>query len=515
MMFIFIFLVATLGLPAGIIYLIVEMLLNYSKDKATQEKIKKAIPKFQDGWTDKASPSFPDLQRTVGGKMSGSAEQSNAQTKTGTSGKTAASNASQPYSYSYSSNGTQVNSSGSTANRQFNKKEQYARPIKRPRKSKIATAAAVGLFAVSGVSLWAVLIDVFTGISQGSLDILSYANEVPALLISIVCLIAGIWLIYSKKRKYDRENRYIAIINQGYGVIPIDNICYLFPEKYDTCVQELQEMINSGMLPDAYIDYGRRLLVIDPHNSSMEPLIKQNPDAASGAASAAGQGTVEKSKKSGKKKVSEQKIDFLSLERLSKQVKDEDIKMKLIRISTTLKTIGQKAEEDPEIKKAAGVDTFMEMYLPKTIQLVEDYEEVNSMADMPQNNELKQNILDTLDAIDDAAMTLWKDIIHSDMIDISAELDALQTKLVMDGYKKSELEPDAGPSEFTFDGMDISETEEEAEEKRKAEEAKKAEEAAREAEENARKAEAEDAQREADLFSQLRAQQEKEKELLK
>ena len=506
-MFIFIFLVATLGLPAGIIYLIVEMLLNYSKDKATQEKIKKAIPKFQDGWTDKASPSFPDLQRTVGGKMSGSTEQGNAQTKAGTSGKTAASNASQPYSYSYSSNGTQVNSSGSTANRQYNKKEQYARPIKRPRKSRIATAAAVGLFTVSGVSLWAVLIDVFTGISQGSLDILSYANEVPALLISIVCLIAGIWLIYSKKRKYDRENRYIAIINQGYGVIPIDNICYLFPEKYDTCVQELQEMINSGMLPDAYIDYGRRLLVIDPHNSSMEPLIKQNPGAASSAAGAAGQGTAEKSKKSGKK-VSEQKIDFLSLERLSKQVKDEDIKMKLIRISTTLKTIGQKAEEDPEIKKAAGVDTFMEMYLPKTIQLVEDYEEVNSMADMPQNNELKQNILETLDAIDDAAMTLWKDIIHSDMIDISAELDALQTKLVMDGYKKSEFEPDARPSEFTFDGMDITETEEEAE-------ARKTEEAAREAEENARKAEAEDAQREADLFSQLRAQQEKEKELLK
>ena len=206
--------------------------------------------------------------------------------------------------------------------------------------------------------------------------------------------------------------------------------------------------------------------------------------------------------------------------------------------STTLKTIGQKAEEDPEIRKAAGVDTFMDMYLPKTIKLVEDYEEVNSMAGMAQDNELKQNILETLDAIDDAAMTLWKDIIHSDMIDISAELDALQTKLILDGYKKSELEPGAGHTEFTFDGMDISETEAEAETRKakaeaeaarkaeaeaeaarkaeaEAEEARKAEEAAREAEENARRAEAEDAQQEADLFSQLRAQQEKEKELLK
>ena len=382
---------------------------------------------------------------------------------------------------------------------------------------------------------------VFENIAS-STPLLEYANLVPNLIVSIVCLLVGIWLLYTKKHKYDRENRYIAIINQGYGMIPIDNICNQFPVKYDTCVQELQEMINNGILPGAYIDYGRRLLVLDPNSSSIEPVIRDSKGASSGSDASSG---ADKSK-SKSNKISEQKIDFLSLERLSKQVKDEDIKMKLIRISTTLKMIGQKAEEDPDIKKAAGVDTFMDMYLPKTIKLVEDYEEVNAVSDLQQNNELKQSILETLDAIDDATMTLWKDIIHSDVIDISAELDALQTKLILDGYKKSDLEPEVAPAEFTFDGMDISgeqptvsaeharvsSTEdkvrdtvisaeikaEQAEADREARQAE-AEKAARMADDEAaraaKEAEDKDAAMEADLFAKLRAEQEKEKEVVR
>ncbi|MBR2548270.1 MAG: hypothetical protein IKF07_08780 [Eubacterium sp.] len=548
MEFLFILIIAVFGLPAGIVYLLIEMLLNYSKNKATQEKIKKIMPTFQEAWKDKSGPSFPDLQRTVGGKMSGSSEKGSSGSSSKTAaGQTGTSSKSSP-SYTYSYNGSEVK--GSTVNRT----EPYARHVKRPRKSFLTTAAAIGLFGISGITLLSVLTDVFGGISQGMLDPVSYADNIPALLVSIFCLILGIWLIYTKKRKYDRENRYIAIINQGYGMIPIDNICYLFPEKYDTCVQDLQEMINKGELPGAYIDYSRRLLVLDPNNSSIEPVIDHSHGAAHNASSADGREAAGKTRSKGKKKISEQKIDFLSVERLSKQVKDEDIKMKLIRISTTLKTIGQKADEDPEIRKAAGVDTFMDMYLPKTIRLVEDYEEVNSISDMPQNNELKQSILETLDAIDDAAMTLWKDIIHSDVIDISSELDALQTKLILDGYKKSELEPEVTASEFTFDNMDISEEhpapaaehartasaddkarqavikaeikaeEEEAkrsarraeeEAKRKAEAEKAAAEAEKDAEDSARRAEDKDAAMEADLFAKLRAEQEKEKELIK
>ena len=456
-----------MGKIIGIVFILLAIL-----DDDTKERIKKFFSGIfgNKSENDKYNKSFPDLQKTVGGKTSG--------TTTGTTAGTSAK--AQTYK---------------TAGRQ----ETYVRPVIRRRGGRLKTIAAYGLFGVSAITFWNLLVDVFSNIAA-SKPLLGYANLVPWLIFSIVCLIAGIWLLYSKKHQFDRENRYIAIINQGYGMIPIDNICSQFPVKYDTCVQELQEMINKGILPGAYIDYSRRLLVLDRNNSSVEPIINYSKDAAAETASG-------KSKKAkGKKKVSEQKIDFLSLERLSKQVRDEDIKLKLIRISTTLKTIGQKAEEDPEIMKNSGVTTFMDMYLPKTIKLVEDYEEVNSMDEVPANSELKQNILDTLDAIDDAAMTLWQDIIHSDMIDISSELDALQTKLILDGYKKSELEPDSTRSEFTFDNMDVSEEHHSV----SAEHAQLSD-----AEDAARKAEEMDAEMEADLFRKLRAEQAKEKETLK
>ena len=497
-----------MGKLIGIIFIIFAVL-----DDATKEKMKSFFMKIFGNKSDQ-TPSFPDLQKTVGGKMSGSPNQNASQSKSANgSGSTPS------YTYSYSGNGS---GSGSTVsqNKAYNRQEQYARPVMRHRGGKLKTIAAYGLFGVSAITFWYLLVSIFENIAS-STALIEYASLIPNLIFSIVCLLAGIWLLYTKKRKYDRENRYIAIINQGYGMIPIDNICSQFPVKYDTCVQELQEMINSGVLPGAYIDYGRRLLVIDPKNSSIEPLIKKDDSAA--------EGTGKTASKSGKKKISEQKIDFLSLERLSKQVKDEDIKLKLIRISTTLKTIGQKVKDDPEIRKDPDVDTFMDMYIPKTIKLVEDYEEVNSMADMPQNKELKENILETLDAIDDAATTLWKDIIHSDMIDLSSELDALQTKLVMDGYKKADLEPGSMPSEFTFDGMDISEDQPAAGEHARNRKAAAAEQAVEhasvvteqpdispeDAEKSARQAQEQDAAMEVDLFSKLRAEQEKEKELLK
>ena len=181
--------------------------------------------------------------------------------------------------------------------------------------------------------------------------------------------------------------------------------------------------------------------MLDPQNSSIEPLIAP-AQAEKGVKASGKSGGKEAASRASGSRAEDEKIDFLSLERLSREVSDEDIKMKLMRISSTLKTIGQKAEEHPQIMKAAGVDTFMDMYLPRTIALVRQYEEVDRAAALPEDNELKNNILETLDAIDNAAMTLWKDIIHSDMIDISSELDALQTKLMMDGYTESELKAD-------------------------------------------------------------------------
>lgn len=481
-MFTLIALFIMFGIPTGVIMLLAEILINYSRSKETRAKLENLIPKRD---TSK-DVSFPDLQHTIGGKRQDAA---NAEGK--------------QYEYTYTSNGTPV--SGSTVSQQgstgsingqnakwnVNKAEPYARVIK---KRRAGTVAAAALFAGSGLFFLSAVIDISEGIAlYGLTDPARYADNIPSLLISVVCLIAGLWIVISKNRKADKENRYIAIINQGYGMIPIDNIAYLYPKKYDQVVQDLQEMINKGMLPDAYIDYGRRLLVIDPKSSSVEPLIQgAEPAAAAGQVQSASK----PSAKNKARKSEADKVDFMSLERLSKKVKDEDIKLKLIRISGTLKQIGQKADEDPSIRKDAGVDTFMEMYLPKTIRLVEEYEAVDMAADLPEQNELKNNILDTLDAIDSAAMSLWQDIIHSDMIDISTELNALQTKLVMDGYSESDFRKDgtgsaksstaSGSEQFDMSDMDPSQS-------------------------NV-KGQIEPPLPEADVFSQLRKEQEKTKE---
>ena len=482
------------GLPAGFLMLIVELLINYTRNKEARAKLENLIPKRDTS----RDVSFPDLQNSIGGKRQDGTPVNGEQKQ-------------YKYDYTYTSNGTRVSTGESTDAKKstaeqkswkVNKAEPYARPVRKRSIGK--TIASASLFAVSGVTFFTVLTNFFEIVGQHGFEQAGeFAGLVPMLLLSIACLIAGLWIVLSSQKKRDKENRYIAIINQGYGMIPIDNISYLFPKKYDECVNDLQEMINNGTLQGAYIDYGRRLLVLDPMNSSIEPLINKE---------AAEQNQAEQNKRTPVKKSSaSKKIDFLSLERLSKTVKDEDIKLKLIRISRTLKTIGQKAEENPEIKKAAGVDTFMEMYIPKTISLVEQYEQVNQEADLPENNELKENILETLDAIDNAAMTLWKDIIHSDMIDISSELDALQAKLMMDGYSESDFhQTEAGrtadPDKFDFSNMDVSKAEV------KGEVASPVNGETTQADVGAAAEELPSPNAEDDVFAKLRKEQEKEKE---
>ena len=84
-----------LGIPTGVVMLIAEILIGYSRSKEARVKLENLIPRRD---TSKDT-SFPDLQNTVGGKRQD--QQGKAQEK--------------QYQYTYTSNGTPVQ--GSTANK--------------------------------------------------------------------------------------------------------------------------------------------------------------------------------------------------------------------------------------------------------------------------------------------------------------------------------------------------------------------------------------------------------------
>ena len=180
-----IFLTLMLGIPAGFVMLIAEILISYSRNKEAKAKLENLIPKRDTS----RDVSFPDLQNTVGGKKQDGA--------------------SPKYEYTYTSNGSQVSSSGSTVTRVSTSgktepqkmPEAYARPVRPNRMRKVAAAAC---YTVSGLTFFTAITEIADIISLYGLDRMTeFAETIPMLLVSIAALIAGLWLTISKQKEID------------------------------------------------------------------------------------------------------------------------------------------------------------------------------------------------------------------------------------------------------------------------------------------------------------------------
>ena len=276
------------------------------------------------------------------------------------------------------------------------------------------------------------------------------AEEIPVAIAYGICGIIGLGVAaVTKIRNTNRAKRirtYESKVNYK-GNTYIDDLAAAVGKSYEKTADELQQMIADGFFPGAYVDFKNRLLVMTKDGQPMES-VEKSVALGNRARRKAGDETTPE-----------------SLDDLITMTEDAEIKSKLKRLRAVTKKIDARVEEVPELGKQ--VKEFREKYYPEVVRLTDAYndkiadlakgsdkpkEAVTTSADgapvinsnpnylEEQAAEIKKQLISLIDSVTEASDNLLERLYEDDIMDITTDIQSLQTTLASKGLLDSDFD---------------------------------------------------------------------------
>ena len=204
--------------------------------------------------------------------------------------------------------------------------------------------------------------------------------------------------------------------------------------------QEIEEMIKTGLLPQAKFDRARNTVILSNeayHQYMMAEESRQQREAAEQAsqdemkrreerleATAAGRDAAE---------VLRQGNAYLQRVReLNEAIPYEEMSGKLFRLEEIMNRIFEQVEKQPE--SAQSLRRFMDYYLPTTEKLLKAYVDLDKQPEVGDNiRKPKKQIEDAMDTINDAFEKLLDSLFEDVAWDISSDINVMKTMMAQDG----------------------------------------------------------------------------------
>lgn len=222
---------------------------------------------------------------------------------------------------------------------------------------------------------------------------------------------AGMLVLNSAMRKkLKRYKKYRAIIGSA-DAMSISAIAAKVPTTFDKACADLEDMISEGYFgPDAYLDMATYNFL---RSQNAEPIVEKPVEDTFQEFTEDYQGIITK------------------IRTLNDSIKDEDVSNKISRIEDVTSKIFRILGERPQKKQL--LRTFLNYYLPTTLKLLDDYRMLEAQGVAGEHIERSkadiERILDTLVlAFEQQLDALFED----DALDISSEIDALETMMAKD-----------------------------------------------------------------------------------
>ena len=301
-------------------------------------------------------------------------------------------------------------------------KQTYAAPVrlaaekkKKEKKEKMPQdIAALVLLILGCVFLFIGLASLLEFVNY---DILSDLREALFYLIGGG---ASMFFSWRAKRKAKRLSKYIAVMGMDdcKSVAEISKATGLARERVR---KDLEYMAQKGYFGEtAYLDNGLDSLVISEAAAEKEREIRQQSR------------TEKKVRDDREANTSEYMRIYEQMREAAGNIKDPEISAKMMRLTELTGKILQAAEANPEKEK--NIRRFMSYYLPQTQKLMRSYAVLErqgiSTANISSTKERIGNILDNLITGYEQQLDQMFD---SDAMDISSDIDVLETMLKQDG----------------------------------------------------------------------------------
>ncbi len=236
----------------------------------------------------------------------------------------------------------------------------------------------------------------------------------------------GMLLVSAGMRAAARKRKRVAAIVGDANYILIDEVAEALPASRGKTERILQRCVDFGLFGEkAYLDMRSDCLVVRGE-APISKKAKAKAEAAKAAAKAAADN------------LDEYERILKELRDLNNLIPGEEMSAKISRLEELTSKIFKIAKEEP--KKLGSMRKFMDYYLPTSLNLLRQYEKMDSQGVEGKNiGEAKRKIEDTMDMMVTAFEKQLDKMFLSESIDISADIAAMQNLMRADGLVENEF----------------------------------------------------------------------------
>lgn len=214
--------------------------------------------------------------------------------------------------------------------------------------------------------------------------------------------------------------------------------------------RDLNRMIRDGLFLQGHIDDEQTCLMVTDETYEMYLQSRERVKAARGARSReplnqepvkqeSGEGKQESAADQKMKEILDNGLQYMeTIRQVNEELPDPVISEKLDKLEKVIGLIFVRLQKCPE--QLASMKRFTDYYLPTTIKLVKAYREFEqSEVETERVNASKAEIEQTLDTINLAFEQMLDSLYEEDTMDISSDIQVLQTLLAQEGYVEDGL----------------------------------------------------------------------------
>lgn len=246
-------------------------------------------------------------------------------------------------------------------------------------------------------------------------------------------LAASGWLAISGIRKFNlasRFNLYLRIIGNRVACA-ISELQHGSGRDAKRVIKDLKQLIGKGYFPQGRLDASETTLFLTNEAYQQHALASQQ--AAHQAQLAAAEAQRQQQLPATCRDIlteGKQYIQFIH--HANDLLPGEAISTKLDRLETIITRIFNELEKDPSV--ADDLKKFMNYYLPTTKKLIQTYCDLDKEP-IPSDKmqQTKHEIEEALNTINQAFETLLDDLFHDTALDISSDIQVLNTMLAQEG----------------------------------------------------------------------------------
>lgn len=277
----------------------------------------------------------------------------------------------------------------------------------------------------------------------GTLDMLSYAGTFGILkniIIYGVFLGIGIYQFIKGKNYVNRANRYIRYMKllEHKQYAAVEELAGAVAKSTKTVVKDLEFMIEQKWFLEGRMDEKKSQFMLTDKVYEQYKLAEQGRVMRE-------QEELEKQKveqdpvqKEIMQLVTEGNRYVKEIRKLNDEILGEDISNQLDKVEEIIASIFEIIKRKPE--KRIELRKLMQYYLPMTVKVVTSYRDFeNEKIPSRQLEESKREIRETLDKVIIAFEALREKIFQEEVLDVSTDLDVLETMMSQEGLIRDEI----------------------------------------------------------------------------